>query len=112
MSSEPNHVDSNQPARLQGLARRLIYCSKLTQQTIVGSPAKLHWRFAGGPIAHGMGGGGVVLSFLTSYVGSGPVFSFHPIRNIRNFKQPKFFFEIYQPPKISPNLYLNLKKRP
>ena len=55
------------------------------------------------------GGGALILS---PYVGSGPASTVHP-KNIRNFKHPKKINEILATPKkISPILYLDLKKRP
>ena len=45
------------------------------------------------------GGGGGVLSFFSSYVGSGPASTLHPPKNIRNFKHQKKVFEILATPE-------------
>ena len=75
--------------------------------------------------ARPMGGGTLIFS---SYVGSGPVSTFTKKKNIfirglgpsiylyqkkiRNFKHPKKVFDMLTTQKISPILYLDLKKRP
>ena len=59
--------------------------------------------------------GGVLSShfFYIFLNGSGPASTVHPPKNIRNFKHPKKkYLKFYQPQKISPILYLDLKKRP
>ena len=62
-------------------------------------------RFPGG------GGGGGILIF-SACVGSDPASTVHPPKNIRNFKHPQKIFEILAAKKISPFLYLDLKKNP
>ena len=53
-----------------------------------------------GSVPQGGGGGGGTLIFSV-YVGSDPYSS--PQKNIRNFKNPNFFFEILATPKNIPH---------
>ena len=59
-------------------------------------------------IPGGRGGGGTLIFF--SYVGSGPASTFHPKKS--GISSTQKIFEILAAQKISPILYLDLKKRP
>ena len=63
------------------------------------------WKFQSTPPP-----GGVRSFFL--HIGSGSASTFHPKINIRNFKHPQKIFEILATQKLSPILFLDLKKRP
>ena len=59
----------------------------------------------------GGGGGGGTLIF-SAYVGSDPAFALHPQKISGISSTPKKYLKFYKPQKISPILYLDLKKRP
>ena len=64
---------------------------------------------------HPRGGGsqskGGILSFFSSYVGSGPASTIHP-KNIKNFKHPKNILNFSNPKKYPPfgTLIIHVKK--
>ena len=57
-------------------------------------------------------GGRCGVLYFFSYVGSGPASTFTQKINFQEFQAPQKIFEILAAPKIPPNLYLDLKKRP
>ena len=71
---------------------------------------KRRWWLAGLVILVLIPQGGGGLSFFSAYLGSDPASTIHP-KN-RKFKHSKNVFEILATQKISPILYLDLKKRP
>ena len=56
------------------------------------------------------GGGGTLI--FSAYVGSDPASALHPKKISGISSTPKKYLKFKQPKKISPILYLDLKKRP